>query len=121
MKTKNLILLTGAMAFGLAVTLLTGCVSPKAVQQKEALLTSVGFKAVTVATPEQKNLLNTLPSDRLSAITRAGKVYFVYPDPARKVLYVGSNSQYLDYQVKAQTQGLEAGAWDSAFGDWDSQ
>ena len=121
MKTDKRIFLSGAMACAIAITVFAGCVSPspKAVQQKESLLVSAGFKAIPVATPEQHRLMNTLPNDRLSAIRRMGKVYFVYPDPSRQMLYVGSNAQYLDYEAKAQAQGLEAGDWESAWGDWD--
>jgi hypothetical protein len=121
MKTDKLLFITGAMACALVINLLSGCASTEAVRQKESLLMSVGFKAIPATTPQQQRLMSTLPSDRLSAITRAGKVYFVCPDRSRRTLYVGSNAEYLAYQAKAQAQGLEAGAWDAAWGDWGVQ
>jgi len=103
------------------VAMAAGCVSVKAVQQKETLLVSAGFKAIPAISPEQQQLMNTLPTDKLSAIRRMGKVYFVYPDPFRQVLYVGHNAEYLAYEQKAQEQGLESSAWETAWGDWDGQ
>jgi hypothetical protein len=102
------------LACGLALIQFIGCVTPQNLQQKESLLVSAGFKAIPVNTPAEQQMLNTLPPDRPSAILRMGKVYFVFPDPSRKILYVGSNAQYLAYETKAQAVGLEPGGWDSA-------
>lgn len=99
---------------------LTGCVSPVVVAQKETMLLAEGFKVIPATTPEQQRLLNTLPSDRVSVVRRAGKVYFVYPDPGKKVIYVGDNDAYLAYEAHAQAQGLESSDW-AAWGDWDAQ
>ncbi len=123
MKTERQTLLVGAVAFAAAVTLLVGCATQKsqqAVQQTESMLVAAGFKAIPAKTPEQEQMLKTLPTDRVSAIRRVGKVYFVYPDSAQKVLYVGKNDQYLTYEAKLQEQGLETNDF-AAWGDWDAQ
>jgi hypothetical protein len=118
---------TGAISFllavaGIALSILAGgCVSEKAVGQKETLLAAAGFRVVTALTSEQRWLIGSLPTDRISVITRMGKVYLVYPDPARHILYVGHETEYLDYERRARAQGLESAAWESAWGDWDAK
>jgi hypothetical protein len=101
--------------------LVAGCVSGRAVRQKETLLVAVGFRAIPAITPEQQWLIKSLPADKVSAITRRGKVYFVYPDHFRQTLYVGHDAEYLDYTRRAQGEGLESGAWESAWSDWDTR
>jgi hypothetical protein len=109
-----------ALALLTLAVLFTGCVSSKTVRQKETLLVAVGFRAIPAITPEQRWLMKTLPADKVSAITRRGKVYFVYPDHFRNTLYVGHDAEYLDYTRRAQGEGLEAVGWESAWGDWDT-
>ena len=107
---------------GLALaTLGPGCVTDQAVRQKATLLVAAGFKAIPAVTSEQRWLIRTIPTDTVSAIARNGKVYFVYPDHVRDILYVGRDAEYLAYVRKAKAQGFEAAAWDSAWGDWDGQ
>jgi hypothetical protein len=101
--------------------LAAGCVSAKSVRQKESLLVAVGFRAIPAITSEQQWLLTTLPAYEVSAITRRGKVYFVYPDHSGLILYVGHDAEYLAYRQRAQGQGFESGTWESAWGDWDVQ
>jgi hypothetical protein len=102
------------------VALGPGCVTDQAVRQKETLLVAAGFRAIPAITSDQRWLIRTIPADKVSAITRKGKVYFVYPDQVRGILYVGHDAEYLAYVRKAQDRGLEAGQWDSAWGDWDA-
>ena len=101
--------------------LAAGCVSGKAMQRKETLLVAAGFKAIPAITSEQQWLIRTLPADKLSPITRMGKVYIVYPDHSSHVLYVGHDAEYRAYEQRAQAEGLESGAWESAWGDWDAK
>jgi hypothetical protein len=132
--------------------LLAGCASPgpsPGVQRKEALLTQCGFKMFPANTPQQLQQLQTLPADRISVVNRSGKRYYVYPDPAQKVLYVGHDAQYQAYanqrenvqEIKAYDQfskgdpalakyehqaevlsGLEySTGWDQGWGSWDDQ
>jgi len=119
----------------------TGCATSKdeqAAQQreKEQWLVSAGFKVIAATTPEQQQMLRTLPADRVSAVRRKGQLYFVYPVPAQNVLYLGKNSQYLDYRFLAQqpreqalvkqevesiNRSLASPGWEAPWGDWDAQ
>jgi hypothetical protein len=134
---QSLNLLGLAAAALLVVT--AGCAtqaSRERVAQTEQNLTASGFKAVPVATPVQQQQLQILPAGRVSAVKRMGKVYFVYPDVSRNVLYVGNNDQYLHYSqlaqnaheqalVKQEMQAIDRWiappTWEAAWGDWDSQ
>lgn len=110
-----------AIALLALAVLVAGCASGRTVRQKETLLVAVGFRAIPAITPEQQWLIKTLPADKVSAITRCGRVYFVYPDHFRLTLYVGHDAEYLAYARRAQGEGLESSAWESAWGDWDAQ
>jgi hypothetical protein len=117
----------------------TGCATPKqkaAAGQKESLLQAAGFKAISATTPAQQQMLKTLPAGRVSAVRRRGEVCFVYPVPARNVLYVGKNSPYLAYHQAAQmsqedtlvkqevesiNRSMSSPGWEAPWGDWDSQ
>jgi hypothetical protein len=120
------------------VALATGCATDKAQQraQTESMLTASGFKMVPASSPVQQQMMNTLPAGRVSAVRRMGKVYFVYPDQARNVLFVGNNNQYLQYEglaqnaheqmlVKYQMEAINnwvaPAGWEAAWGDWDAQ
>jgi hypothetical protein len=136
---KNISAFLIALASLALVAGATGCATSKdqqATQQKENLLQAAGFKAIAATTPDQQRMLKTLPADRVSALRRKGQVYFVYPVPARKLLYVGKNSQYLAYQqaaqlsqedvlVKQEVQSIDRSmsspGWEAPWGDWDSQ
>ncbi len=118
---------------------LAGCATPEqkaATRQKENMLQAAGFKAIAATTPDQQQMLKTLPAGRVSAIRRNGQVYFVYPVHAKNRLYVGTNSQYLAYQQAAQVtqehalvkqeveainRSVSSSGWDAPWGDWDAQ
>lgn len=72
-----------------------GCKSAK---QTESLLSEAGFKTIPAKTVQQQVQLNKLPAGKLSRVNRDGTLYFVYPDVAKNVLYVGKNDQYEDYK-----------------------
>ena len=135
---KNAVFLVAIVCVTLAV-LPTGCATSKekqASQQKEDMLVASGFKVISATTPGQQQMLKTLPTSRVSAVRRNGQVYFVYPDQARNILYVGKNSQYLAYQQRAQqrqeailvnqeveaiNRSLTSPGWEAPWGDWDAQ
>ena len=74
-----------------------------ATQQKEKLLSTAGFKTISVSTPEEQQHLRTLKHDKITAVTRNGKTYYVFPDPAHNQYYVGDQAQYQHYrQLRAQ-------------------
>jgi hypothetical protein len=104
-KTLRLIFAVTLTA-GISVTgaaLLSGCTSTssKATQQaqkQEAILKQCGFKTVSANTPAQIQKINTLPPGKISVVKRNGNRYYVYPDSARQLLFVGGDFQYLKYQ-----------------------
>jgi hypothetical protein len=77
------------------MTLAIGCMTTK---QTESLLSEAGFKAVPAATPQQQAHLKTLPAGKVTKAQRSGKTYYVYPDVAHNVLYLGQEAQYQQYQ-----------------------
>jgi len=139
MKMKNTMQLMAIGAVAL-VALMTGCATSKekqAVQQQRVnMLLASGFKAMPATTPGQQQQIKILPADRVSAVKRMGKVYFVFPDQAQNVLYVGNNNQYLKYQAQAQNaqeqiqvkyemeainRSQASPGWEAPWGDWDAQ
>jgi len=92
---KNLItLLQLACAIGLLAPTL-GC---KTTQNTESLLAQAGFKTLTATTPEQQAHLKSLRAGHITIVQRAGRTYYVYPDVARNVLFVGRNDEYENYE-----------------------
>ena len=132
------ILLSGLVSLAL-VAGSTGCATSKdkqAAQQKENMLQAAGFRTISATTPDQQQMLKTLPASRVSAVRRKGQLFFVYPVSARNILYVGNNSQYLAYQQRAQqrqeaalvnqevesiNRSLASPGWEAPWGDWDAQ
>ena len=81
----------------------TGCSTTK---QTENLLSAAGFKMVPAATPEQKAHLQRLPAGKVTTVQRNGTTYFVYPDAAKEMVYVGQQPQYQEYQkLRLQNHG----------------
>ena len=77
------------LAFG------SGCASTK---QTEDLLTAAGFKARPATTAAQQAELKSLPVRKVSIVEKGGKKYYVYPDAAKNVFYVGDGAQYEEYR-----------------------
>lgn len=105
------------------ITAVAGCQTAATKQRiaaQESLLLSAGFKMVNATTPLQQQQLRDLPPERVSAIQQMGKVFFVYPVPAKAILYVGHNDQYLAYETMAEKQGVVPGGWSAAWGDFDT-
>jgi hypothetical protein len=46
--------------------------------------------------------MNSLPAAKVSPVKHKGQRYYVYPDPARNVLYVGNKAQFQAYQIAVQ-------------------
>jgi hypothetical protein len=70
------------------------------------LLSQAGFKQVPATTEAQKSRLATLPTGRVSQVTRNGNPYFVYPDRDHHRLYVGQKPQYERFQTLQMQQRL---------------
>lgn len=85
------------LALATALIVLAGCATT-GIQQRENLLTASGFRTKPATTPQQVAMLGNLPTDKISPISHHGHVLFVYPDPKRSVLYVGSPAEYAAYK-----------------------
>ena len=113
------------------LALVAGCAN--SLQSKENLAVAAGFKTITPSKPSQVARLKSLPPDKVTRITHKGKTYYVLPDVANNVAYVGGPQQYQSYQQlrfakKLSDQKLEAaemnedatmnwGAW-GGWGAW---
>ena len=115
-----------------ALALAVGCAS--SLQSKENMAAAAGFKTITPSKPSQVARLKTLPADKVTRVTHKGKTYYVLPDVANNVAYVGGPQQYQTYRQlrlerKLSNERLEAaelnqaaaadnwGAWGS-WGEW---
>jgi len=67
-------------------------------QNREAMLAASGFKVITPKTAAQKQKLQNLPAGKVTMIQKAGKAYYIFPDPAHNQSYVGGPKQYRQYQ-----------------------
>ena len=92
---KSLRALLNLTCLALFLTLGAGCATS---QSTESRLAASGFKVIPATSPEQKQQLLTLPSEKISVVKRNGTVYFVYPDLKQNLLYVGRDAQYDAYQ-----------------------
>ena len=83
-----------------------GCASTQtATQNRESMLAASGFKAITPKTAAQKQKLQNLPPGKVTMIQKAGKTYYVFPDPAHNLAYVGGSKQYRQYhQLRADNR-----------------
>src|SRR6266480_727075 len=136
MKPLDCIFLTGA---AVACTVLSvGCASTQtSTQNKESMLAASGFKAITPKTAAQQQKLQNLPQGKVTMIQKKGKTYYIFPDPAHNLAYVGGPNQYQQYQQlrtdnKLAKESLETadmyqdtemewsvwGGWDAGFGSY---
>ena len=120
--TMKHILTKGLAAIAL-LTLAVGCAN--SLQSKENLAVAAGFKTITPTKPNQIARLKSLPADKVTRVTHKGKTYYVLPDVANNVAYVGGPKQYQAYQQlrlarKISNQNLEAAAMneDAASENW---
>jgi hypothetical protein len=62
-------------------------------------LAAAGFKVVDAKTQLQQERIEALPQGRVSLFQVTGKTFYVYPDPAKKELYIGTRKEYDAYRV----------------------
>jgi hypothetical protein len=63
------------------------------------LFTAAGFTVKYATTPEKREILRSLPPDKLVTRRKDGKLYYVYADAARcNCAYVGTPQAYAAYQ-----------------------
>jgi hypothetical protein len=84
--------LIGAIAI---LALAVGCANP---QHTENLLSAAGFRTVVANTPQRQQHLADLPPDKVTLVQWHGKNYYVYADPTHNQIFVGTPSQYQQYQ-----------------------
>jgi hypothetical protein len=120
-----------------AAALLVGCATTASTQNRENMLVASGFKVITPKTAAQKQKLQNLPPGKVTMIQKAGKAYYIFPDPAHNQAYVGGPKQYRHYQELRATNKLTQenmetaemyqdsamewslwGGWGGGFGVW---
>jgi hypothetical protein len=136
MKPLRYILLATITAAGTA--LLVNCASTQtSTQNRESMLAASGFKTITPKTAAQQQKLQQLPPGKVTMIQKKGKTYYIFPDPAHNLAYVGGPRQYQQYQQlrndnKLAKESLETadmyqdeemqwsvwGGWDAGFGSF---
>src|SRR5882757_10638862 len=87
--------------FVLAVAIaIVGCATTTqtSTQNKESMLVASGFKTITPKTAAQQQKLQNLPPGKVTMIQKKGKTYYIFPDPANNLAYVGGPKQYRQYQ-----------------------
>jgi hypothetical protein len=93
---RHFLLATIAVGF---TVLLLGCASTQtSMQNKESMLAASGFKTITPKTAAQQQKLQNLPQGKVTMIQKKGKTYYIFPDPAHNLAYVGGPNQYQQYQ-----------------------
>ena len=60
-------------------------------------LVAAGFKVVDIQAPLQIERLQTLPTTKVTEYQFTGKHLYLYPDAAKKQLYVGRPAEYQAY------------------------
>jgi len=84
-------------AFALAA-IAFGCATPGEPPPPDtSQLVAAGFRVIPAKTQQQVEHLQALPPAKLTEWQRTGKHYFVYPDVAKKQLYVGTPKEYEAY------------------------
>jgi len=126
---KNLPTLIKSLAVLTLLALATGCMTNT--QFKEANLTQAGFKSLPANTPERQAHLKTLSTTKVTSLKRNGQTYYVFPDPAKNVLYVGRQAEYdaykklklgqqqrADYDMAVQNDFISTDADLTSFNTW---
>ena len=136
MKPLRYILLATITAAGTA--LLANCASTQtSTQNRESMLAASGFKTITPKSAAQQQKPQKLPPGKVTMIQKKGKTYYIFPDPAHNLAYVGGPKQYRQYQQlrtdnKLAKESLETadmyqdeemqwsvwGGWDAGFGSF---
>jgi hypothetical protein len=136
MKPLRYILLATITAAGTA--LLANCANTQtSTQNRESMLAASGFKTITPKSAAQQQKLQKLPPGKVTMVQKKGKTYYIFPDPAHNLAYVGGPKQYRQYQQlrtdnKLAKESLETadmyqdeemqwsvwGGWDAGFGSF---
>jgi len=74
-----------------------GCATPAPSRPVDSDLLAAGFKVLVAQTPVQEDWVRNLKPGVISPMQRTGKKYFVYPDAAKKQIYVAGPREYDAY------------------------
>jgi hypothetical protein len=97
------------------IGLLLGCATTQtSTQNRESMLAASGFKTITPKTAAQQQKLQKLPPGKVTMIQKAGKTYYIFPDPAHNRAYVGRPKEYQAYQQIRATNKLAAESLETA-------
>ena len=75
---------------------LAGCSN---IGEKRTALASVGFKSMPATTAKQIAHLHTLKAGKVVALTGKKGTFYIFPDPAKNSLMVGTPAQYQQYRA----------------------
>ena len=91
----------------LVAALCVGCAStPRAPPPPdEGQLVASGFKVMVAKTVQQQEHLQALPQGRVSEWENTGNRFYVYPDPTKKQLYIGTPKAYEAYRRLVPASG----------------
>ncbi|MBX9944314.1 MAG: hypothetical protein K2Y40_09570 [Reyranella sp.] len=101
MKPLRSTLVVLGLCFGLAACM----PPPPTTVSKEDLLSSSGFKTISLNTPQKQAAFKSLPAHQLARTVYKGRNVWVYPD--RDIcgcLYIGSQDAYDAYLKKAKAK-----------------
>jgi hypothetical protein len=90
--------ISARLSFTSVLVILASTFGCAGTHETEDLLSAAGFKMVVANTPQQQQHLKTLPPHKMRVVHRKGKPYYVYADPAHKLIYVGNQLQYDQYR-----------------------
>jgi hypothetical protein len=85
--------------WALAVSMLVaGAAVAAAPKIDERDLLAAGFKVLVAATPVQEEWVKSLPPGQIRPMQRNGKKFFIYPDAAKRQVYVGGPQENAAYE-----------------------
>ena len=97
----------------LPTLLLSACVTH--LQKKENYLKEAGFRTVKPTTPEQIAHFNSLRKNHITHETRNGQTMFMLADENKKILLVGGESEFQQYQEILYARDVEPGKKSAKF------
>jgi hypothetical protein len=93
---KQLLKLFRKLSVLALLALATGCATTST--SRTDLLSAAGFQVATADTPQQQELLRSLPTGRLSLVTWEGETFYVQPDAPNNRAWVGRPREFQTYQ-----------------------
>ena len=109
------------------IACLAGCTAMREdnAPHKEKNLMAAGFQPRMASTPEKQKMLATMEPYRIQERVKNGVPYYIFPDPSKNMVYVGSATEYAAYKkirlhdkqnqqaqlASAQMSAMEWGYW----------